>query len=106
MTLLILLVCALLEVGGDALMRKGMHASGMGRVSLVAAALAVLGSYGWIVNLPPWQFSRLLGVYVVLFFVVAQVVGVTAFGDRLTPAMLAGGALIVSGGAVMAFAAR
>lgn len=106
-TLLILLTCALLEAGGDALMRKGIHAVSFGkRLAFYAAAALVLSLYGWLVNKPSWQFSSLLGVYVVLFFVVAQVIGVIVFGDRMTPALWIGGALIAAGGAVITFANR
>ncbi len=99
---LILLACALLEAGGDALARKGMHAGTIaGRVTFYVAAAVVLFSYGWLVNRPPWSFSTLLGVYVVLFFVVAQLLGVFVFGDKLTTPVMAGGALIITGGLVI-----
>ena len=80
----ILLVCALLEAGGDALARKGIHAGTLAsRVGLFAAAAVVLFSYGWLVNRPPWSFGSLLGIYVVLFFVVAQVLAMTVLGSGL-----------------------
>lgn len=98
----ILLVCALLEAGGDALMRKGMHAgSAATRGGLYLLGAIVLFSYGWLVNRPPWSFGSLLGVYVVLFFVVAQALGYFVFGDRITMPILVGGALILSGGLIM-----
>ncbi len=99
---LILAVCALLEAGGDALVRKGMHAGSMAtRVGLYVFAAAVLFAYGWLVNRPPWSFGSLLGIYVVLFFVVAQILAFTVFGERPTPALMIGGLLIVSGGIVV-----
>ena len=100
---LILLVCALLEAGGDALARKGMHAGTMAsRVGLYAAGRGiVLFAYGWLVNRPPWSFGSLLGIYVVLFFVVAQVLAFTVFGEKPTPALIMGGLLIVAGGVVV-----
>ena len=99
---LILLVCALLEAGGDALARKGMHAEAMAsRVGFYVAAAVVLFAYGWLVNRPPWSFGSLLGIYVVLFFVVAQVLAFTVFGEKPTPSLAIGGLLIVSGGLVI-----
>jgi drug/metabolite transporter (DMT)-like permease len=99
---LILLVCALLEAGGDALVRKGMHAGTIvSRVGLYAFAAVVLFAYGWLVNRPPWSFGSLLGIYVVLFFVVAQVLAFTVFGEKPTPALAIGGLLIVTGGIVI-----
>jgi small multidrug resistance family-3 protein len=53
------------------------------------------------VNLAPADFGRLLGIYVVLFFVVAQVVNLIAFGVRPDTPILVGGALITAGGAVI-----
>ena len=98
----ILAVCALLEAGGDALVRKGMHAASFGmRLALYLAGAVVLFAYGWLVNRPPWSFGSLLGIYVVLFFVVAQAIGFLIFGDKITTPILAGGALIVAGGAVI-----
>ena len=99
---LILLACALLEAGGDALARKGMHAGSLAsRAGLYLAAAIVLFAYGWLVNRPPWSFGSLLGIYVVLFFVVAQVLAFTVFGERPTAPLLIGGLLIVSGGVLI-----
>ncbi len=104
-TLLLLCLSATLEAGGDALVRLGLHgARGLAlRVVLMALGGLVLFAYGVAVNLPPWDFGRLLGVYVALFFVVAQVINRVAFGMAPTPAILLGGALIVGGGLVVAF---
>lgn len=101
-TLLILVVAAGLEAGGDALARTGLHAhAGLFRVGFFVAAAVVLFTYGVVVNLPPWDFGKLLGVYVVLFFLVAQTINYFAFGQTPTLPIVAGGALIVAGGLVM-----
>jgi small multidrug resistance family-3 protein len=55
------------------------------------------------VNLPRWDFGKLLGVYVVLFFLMAQVQNKLRFGQSPTPPIYLGGVLIVSGGLVIAF---
>lgn len=102
LALLILLICAILEAGGDALVRKGMHAGAMAsRVGFYVAAAIVLFAYGWLVNRPPWSFGTLLGIYVVLFFVVAQAVSWVFFHEAPTTPIWLGGALIVTGGIVM-----
>jgi len=53
------------------------------------------------VNLPQWDFGKLLGVYVALFFVVAQIVAKVRFGQTPTMPIYVGGSLIVAGGMVI-----
>ena len=102
--LLVLLVAALLEAGGDALVRSGLHAAApAAKVSLILAGGLVLLAYGITVNAPPWDFGRLLGVYVVLFFAAAQAINTFAFQVPLTTPIVAGGALILAGGLLMTF---
>jgi small multidrug resistance family-3 protein len=102
--LAILTLAAALESGGDALVRTGLHAPSLAqRAGFMAAGAAVLFIYGVTVNLPPWDFGRLLGVYVALFFVVAQFINLLAFGVKPTAPIYCGGALILSGGLLMTF---
>ena len=102
--LLVLTVAATLEAGGDALARTGLHSHApLLRVGFFMAAAAVLFIYGVVVNLPPWDFGKLLGVYVVLFFLMAQLLNRVRFGQSPTVPIYAGGALIVTGGLVIAF---
>ena len=101
-TLLVLFLAALLEAGGDAIVRLGLHASTtMSRMVLFVMGGLVLFSYGYVVNAPPWDFGRLLGIYVVLFFVVAQLISWLVFHQRPTAAVLAGGAFIIAGGIII-----
>lgn len=74
------------------------------RLGFFAAGAAILFAYGLTVNAPPWDPGKLLGVYISLFFVVAQVVNFFAFAARPDGATLLGGGLIVIGGLVVAFA--
>lgn len=102
--LLILLAAAVLEAGGDAMVRRGLHAgSAPARGALILLGALVLGAYGVTVNLPPWDFGRLLGVYVALFFVVAQAINATVFGVWPTLPMAVGGIMVIAGGLVMTF---
>jgi hypothetical protein len=101
LTSLLLLVAACLEVGGDAIVRAGLKSSsGVQLVPIVLGGAVLLG-YGVFVNIAPLDFGRLLGVYVVLFFVVAQIVNFAAFGVRPGAAILLGGALMALGGLVI-----
>ncbi len=99
--LLLLLVAATLEVSGDALMRNGLHASGSTRLAWLIGGTTVLAAYGIVVNLGPWDFGRVLGIYVVLFFIVAQLINWFGYGIRPDAPILAGGALICAGGLVL-----
>lgn len=101
--MLILLACACLEAGGDALVRRGMYSgSTAARPGLYALAAAALFAYAWLVNRPPWSFGSLLGVYIVLFFAVAQAISWFAFNEQPGLHVVVGGALIIAGGIVIA----
>lgn len=100
----VLTVAALLEVLGDSFFQSGLYrTSGSHRGMWFALGVAVLGSYGLCVNLPQWEFGRLLGAYVALFFVVAQVVAKVRFQQSPSTPVLVGGGLIVAGGLVITF---
>src|SRR5262245_11773709 len=95
----ILVLAAVLEVGGDAAIRHGLT-----RASWPWMALGVLalGAYGFAVNgNRVVDFGRLMGLYIVIFFVTSQVLAGAIFGERPTPSRLAAGALIVLGGIVL-----
>jgi small multidrug resistance family-3 protein len=99
---LLLLLAACLEVGGDAIVRAGLRTyTGAMQIAIIALGGAVLLAYGIFVNIAPADFGRLLGAYVVVFFIVAQIVNLTAFGVRPDAPILAGGALIAAGGLVI-----
>ena len=55
----IFLLAAIMEVGGDVVIRKGLRGGG---ASLIGAGCLALGSYGIIVNTVRWDFSKLIGV--------------------------------------------
>ena len=96
----IFLAAAVLEVGGDAIIRKGLHGGGW---LLILAGFFALGCYGVVVNTVRWDFSKLLGVYVAVFAVVSVLAGRFAFGERIPAATWVGLAIIVAGGLVIQF---
>ena len=102
--LFVLLLAAILEAGGDAIVRHGLHSQSMAmRVGFFILGAAVLFAYGLTVNAPPWDFGRLLGIYVTLFFLVAQIINWYVFGLQPTLPIIVGGALIMAGGLTITF---
>ena len=92
-------VCAaLLEVGGDAIIRKGLRAP---NIILIVAGFLVLGSYGLIVNIVRWDFSKMLGVYVAFFAIVSVTVGRIAFKENVSMSTLIGLITIILGGLII-----
>jgi len=98
-----LVVAAALEVGGDAAIRHGLARPAWAWLALGALALV---AYGVVVNTNrAIDFNRLMGTYIVVFFVVSQTIAWTCFGERPATPLLIGGALIVAGGVVIQTAA-
>jgi small multidrug resistance family-3 protein len=97
---LVFLAAALLEVGGDVVVRKGLRGGGFAFMTL---GFVMLGSYGVVVNLVPWDFSRLLGVYVAIFAMVSVLAGRFCFHETVPAATWWGVAIIVLGGLVIQF---
>jgi drug/metabolite transporter superfamily protein YnfA len=100
---LVFLVAALLEVGGDATIRRGLRGS---NVALVIVGFVALGCYGLVVNSVKWDFSKLIGVYVAFFAVVSVLVGRLVFKEVIPSSTWWGLVLIVTGGAVIQFGQR
>jgi hypothetical protein len=98
-------LAALLGAGGDALIRAGLHKTlPSQKASLFAVAALVLFACGCTVSSPPWDFGKLLGLYVVFFFLTAQAISRLAFKQLPSVAVLAGGLFIVTGGIIIATA--
>ena len=100
----VLALAAYLEVQGDACFQSGLyHSTGSRRMLWFVAGALVLVFYSLFLNSSQIDFGKLLGIYVVLFFLVAQLVAKIQFHQSPTRAIYAGGAFIVAGGLVMTF---
>ena len=100
-TWIIFIAAALLEVGGDAAIRRGLRGGGL---LFIIAGFVVLGSYGLVVNVPKsMDFSKLLGAYVAFFALVSILCGRYIFRESIPASTWLGLVLIVIGGLVIQF---
>ena len=93
-TVAILVLAALLEVGGDALIRIGLRGPGYW---IVAGALTLF-AYGVLVNVTGVDFNRLMGIYIAVFFVVSQAISFILFRQIPDDRIILGGGFIIAGG--------
>jgi hypothetical protein len=61
----------------------------------------MLFGYGTFLTSAPVDFGKLLGIYVVVFFIMAQFINFVAFGLCPTVPIVVGGMFIVAGGAII-----
>ena len=97
---LVFICAAILEVGGDAVVRKGLRGSGL---TVILIGCAMLGSYGVIVNTVKWDFSKLLGVYVAVFAVISVLFGRFVFDEAIPKTTWIGLAAIVCGAMIIQY---
>lgn len=97
---IIFITAAVLEVGGDAVIRKGLRGHSL---AFVAAGCLALGGYGLVVNMVKWDFSRLLGVYVALFALVSILSGRFVFKEDIPFSTWFGLIFILIGGLIIQF---
>jgi small multidrug resistance family-3 protein len=73
------------------------------RAAFFAVGAAFLFGYGLSLNLAPVEFSRVVGLYIAILFVMWQVVNLVVFHDPPAAAVIVGGVFIVFGGALVTF---
>ncbi len=94
---------AILEVGGDAIVRRGLRGSGL---LFILMDFAMLGCYGVVVNIVKWDFSKLLGVYVAIFALISVFSGKFIFKETIPSATWIGLSVIICGGMIIQFGNR
>lgn len=97
---LVFVVAALLEVGGDAVIRRGLRGNRIGHVLL---GFATLGCYGLLVNSIKWDFSKLIGVYIGFFALVSVLFGWIVLHERIPASTWLGLGLIIAGCSAIQF---
>jgi drug/metabolite transporter superfamily protein YnfA len=96
----VLLLAAILEVTGDAIIRSGLRERGW---TIVALGIATLGAYGVIANLLPLDFSKMLATYVGFFALVSVFIGRVFFHDVVPSSTWVGLLVILVGSAIVQF---
>ncbi|MGD1076564.1 MAG: hypothetical protein ABR903_10890 [Thermodesulfovibrionales bacterium] len=97
---LIFIGAALLEVGGDAVVRKGLRGSSL---KIIFIGCVMLGSYGVVVNTVKWDFSKLLGVYVAVFAIISILFGRFVFDENIPNTTWIGLIVITCGAMIIQF---
>lgn len=100
---LVFIGAALLEVGGDAVVRKGLRGSGL---LIIVMGGFMLGCYGLVVNMVRWDFSKLLGVYVAVFALISILFGRFVFNENIPTATWIGLIVIIGGGLIIQFGSQ
>jgi len=102
--LLVLLIATVLEVSGDAIVRMAIYDhSGPARAGLFVTGALLLFGYGSFLNLAPFEFGKVVGLYIATLFVVWQSINFFFFKTVPTLPVLVGGALVVMGGAIITY---
>jgi small multidrug resistance family-3 protein len=100
---LVFIMAALLEVSGDAVIRRGLRGH---KIEFVLLGMATLGCYGLLVNSVRWDFSKMLGVYVGFFALVSVLCGWIVFREKIPCSTWLGLGLIMAGCMVVQFGRR
>jgi len=102
--LVFLIIATALEVSGDAIIRKSLFEyAGLARLGLLLLGALLVTGYGTFLNLAPLEFGQVVGLYIATLFVMWQVINFVFFRELPTLPILAGGALIVTGGLIVSF---
>ena len=102
--IVLLIIATVLEVTGDALIRKCMYNhTGLARIALALVGMILLFGYGVFLNVAPVDFGKIVGLYIATLFVVWQVITYISFGSIPGLPVLIGGTLIIAGGLIVTF---
>jgi hypothetical protein len=100
--LLFVLMAAVLEAVGDAIVRLALNSqSTLARVGLFAIGGLLLTLYGTSLNLAPVEFATVVGLYIATLFVTFQIANYAFFRVMPTVPVLVGGVLIITGGLII-----
>jgi hypothetical protein len=101
-----LIAATAVEVSGDAVVRIALqNHTGVSaiRIGLFVLGAALVFAYSTFLNLAPLEFREVVGLYIATLFVIWQIINFVFFRTLPTMPVLAGGALIVTGGLLVSF---
>jgi len=99
-----LIAATTLEASGDAIVRLAIYDHvGAYRIALFAAGAALLLGYGILLNLAPFEFGQVVGIYLATLFIIWQIINFVFFRKMPTVPIVVGGALVVAGGSIITF---
>ena len=99
-----LLIATILEVTGDAIIRKCIYNhTGTARIAFGLVGAILLFGYGFFLNLAPVEFGKVVGLYIATLFVVWQVITYITFKSVPSLPIIVGGILVVAGGLIITF---
>jgi drug/metabolite transporter superfamily protein YnfA len=100
---LVFIASAILEVGGDAVIRKGLRGRG---ILFILAGAAMLAIYGIVINTVRWDFSKMLGVYVGIFALTSVLFGKFVFNENIPWTTWVGLSVVICGGLIIQFGSK
>jgi small multidrug resistance family-3 protein len=99
-----LIIATILEVSGDAIIRKSIYNhTGIARITFGLIGTILLFGYGFMLNLAPIEFGKVVGLYIATLFVVWQIITFVIFKSTPSLPIVVGGVLIVAGGLIITF---
>lgn len=99
-----LIIATVLEVSGDALIRRTIYEyTGTARIGFGLLGALLLFGYGLFLNLAPVEFGRVVGLYIATLFVVWQIITYLNFKTIPSLPVIVGGSFVVLGGLIITF---
>lgn len=92
------------ETVGDAIIRKTIYDyTGTTRIAFGIIGAVLLFGYGFVLNLAPVEFNKIVGLYLSTLFIMWQITSYVMFKSIPTLPIVIGGLLVVSGGLIITF---
>ena len=99
-----LIIATILEVTGDAIIRKCIYNyTGSARIGFVLIGMILLFGYAFFLNLAPVEFGKVVGLYIATLFIVWQIISYMTFKSIPSLPIILGGILIITGGLIITF---